>query len=41
VVDATAPSIVSIDPSNGSRYVSGDQVISFTTYDWAGAGSVN
>ncbi len=39
--DATNPTITAITPSNGSRYIPSNQVVSFTTYDWAGAGSIN
>jgi hypothetical protein len=41
VPDATNPTITTIIPSNGSRYIPSNQVVSFTTYDWAGAGTVN
>lgn len=41
VPDDTKPTITSFVPVNNSRYVPIDQIISFTTYDWAGAGSVN
>lgn len=41
VPDATAPAIVDITPINWSRYIPNNQIISFTTYDWAGAGDVS
>lgn len=41
VPDVTNPTITWIDPINGSRYIPNNQVVSFTVYDWAGAGSVS
>lgn len=41
VVDNIAPIFTGIVPINNSRNVLNNQIISFTTYDWAGAGNVN
>ncbi len=41
IPDSNSPTITAITPNNWSRYVPSNQVISFTTYDWAGAGTAN
>lgn len=41
VPDATNPTITNTVPTGWTRNIPINQVISFTTYDWAGAGSVS
>ena len=41
VPDATSPTITSTIPANSDRYIPANQIVSFVTYDWAGAGSVS
>ncbi len=41
IPDTINPTITNIYPSNGSRYIRSNQVVSFLVYDWAGEATIN